>query len=108
MKKPYANNANSDLEVAQALAALIYASSWLKTGRVLQERQGLLLSHRALELLNFMITALNLEDKVEDAQNLVQYETLLANAHMYGVQLAWESLNMVSLSSEEGCKNDST
>ena len=103
MKKPYANSANSDLEIVQALAALVYASDWSKTYRVLERQQGLLLLDRALEWLNFTINELYLEGDVEDAQNWEQYERLLIDARLFGVQLAWESFtNTFSLNSEGG------
>jgi hypothetical protein len=81
---------NSDLVIAQALSALIYAPNWPKTRNILEEQQGILLSDRALELLSFTIVQLYLQGDLEDAKNLAHYEELLAHARVFGIALAWK------------------
>src|SRR5579872_5484052 len=89
------NNASniSDLEIAQALTAMIYASTWEKTCRILEERQNILLKDRALELLNIMVIGSYMRGDISDAKNLAQYEELLARARVYGVAVAWQNFS---------------
>lgn len=90
MDKQGGANNNSDIVIAQSLAALIYASSWPKTRKVLEEQQNVLLLDRALELLSYMIVESYIQGNIEDAKNLTQYEELLARARVSGIALAWK------------------
>jgi len=97
MKKQCNTDRNEDLTIAQALSALIYASDWPKTRMILEERQGVLLSERALELLSFTVTELYKEGDMGDAQNWEQYKVLLLVASIIGIPLAWECfMNLIS------------
>lgn len=87
-----ANNI-SDLIIAQALTALIYASTWEKTLKVLEQRQSILLLDRSLELLNTMVIESFLSGEIDDGRNLSQYQVLLALARKDGVAAAWQSFS---------------
>ena len=91
MKRQCNANSNSDLVIAQAISALVYAPDWPGTRKILEEQQGFLLSDRALELLSFTIVQLYLQGDLEDAKNLAQYEELLAHARVFGIALAWKN-----------------
>lgn len=83
----------TDLEIAQALTALIYALTWERTREVLEEQQDVLLKDRALELLNIMVIESYLRGDISDAKNLGQYQELLARARVSGVAVAWQSFS---------------
>ena len=91
MRKQHEGDVCSDLVIAQALAALIYAPGWPETYRVLKERQKVLLLDRALDLLTFTSTQLYLQGEIEDAKNWEQYVSLLEDARRFGILSAWEN-----------------
>lgn len=86
-------NNSLDLEIAQALALLIYTSTWEKTRKVLEDQQSVLLLDRALELLGFMVVELYQKGDIDDAKNVAQYQELLARARVLGVALAWQNFS---------------
>lgn len=77
-----------DIVIVRALVAMIYAPSWAKTQKIIEEQQRVLLLDRALELLSFTIVTLYLQGELEDAKNLAQYEEILAQARKFGVEFA--------------------
>jgi CHAT domain-containing protein len=78
-------------QIAQAITALVQASSWTDTYAYLEQHASLLLTDATLRYLDAVITARNAGGQFEQATEIGRYRALLADAHTRGIPAAWDT-----------------
>ena len=84
----------TDLVIAQAITALIYASSWPKTRKVLEGTTKHLAIRSSTGVAQFYGYESYLQGDIEDCQKFgTVWKKLLARARIFGVALAWQNFS---------------